>query len=93
MEPGETFEEAAVREALEETGLPVRLKGLASVRDQIVREGRRVRFHYVIAVFAAEARGRLRAGSDAAAARWVPLPEAGRLDLTATTRSFLRSPR
>jgi len=89
LEPGERFEEAARREAREETGLSVSLRGLLTVVDLISRQGRRVRFHYVIAVFRGAARGVPHPGGDAREARWVPLGLAPRLDLTATTRRVL----
>jgi phosphatase NudJ len=43
VEPGETFEAAAIREALEETGVPVRLVGVLRVEHSPGRHGARLR--------------------------------------------------
>jgi len=60
---GETLEEAAVREAREETGLDVRLiKQFHSYSDPT----RDPRLHTISTVFTAEASGDARAGDDAA---------------------------
>lgn len=69
---GETMEQAAVREALEETGLTVRLTGLLGVYSDPARDPRR---HTLSAVFVAETAHpeQLRAGDDAAAAAFFPL--------------------
>ena len=87
---GETLEDAARREALEETGLAVRLGGVLAVKDLIVREGGKVRFHYLIVVFLAKAGGSPRPGGDAAEARWFTTRELPGLDLTETTRAVLK---
>src|SRR3978361_2225007 len=47
VEPGETFAAAAVRETLEETGVPVRLPGLIRVEHLPGPVGARVRVVYV----------------------------------------------
>lgn len=60
---GETVEEAARREAREETGLEVELKSLLGVYSD---PGRDPRGHTVSVVYVAEARGEPRAGDDAA---------------------------
>ena len=60
---GETLEDAAVREAREETGLRVRLlRQFHSYSDP----GRDPRFHTISTVFLAEAAGQALAGDDAA---------------------------
>lgn len=60
---GESVEQAAKREALEETGLQVELLALLGVYSQ---PGRDPRFHTQTTVFAARAEGSPKAGSDAA---------------------------
>ena len=69
---GESAEQAAVREALEETGLAVRLTGLLGVYSD---PGRDPRFHTLSVAFTADADpGQTpRAGDDAGNARFFPL--------------------
>lgn len=62
VEVGETVEEAAVREANEETGLDVELKGLVGVLSD---PGRDPRGHTVSICFAALGQGTPKASSDA----------------------------
>ncbi len=70
---GETLNHAVVREALEETGLEVGVRGLVELLERIFSDSQgRVRYHYVIADYLCEVRGgRLAPGSDASDARWV----------------------
>jgi ADP-ribose pyrophosphatase YjhB (NUDIX family) len=74
QELGETAEQAARRELLEETGLEVGELLLAGQVDSITRDpDGRVRYHYTIIDFAAAwAGGEPRPGDDAAELRWVP---------------------
>jgi 8-oxo-dGTP diphosphatase len=67
---GESAEQAAQREAREETGLAVR--GLQQFRVYS-QPGRDPRFHTLTVVFIAEPEGELHAGDDAADARWFAL--------------------
>jgi ADP-ribose pyrophosphatase YjhB (NUDIX family) len=69
---GESAEDAAVREALEETGL--RLDGLAQFRVYS-DPGRDPRMHTITTVFTAAGRGVLQADDDAKAAAVVRLDE------------------
>lgn len=84
IELGETAEEALRREVEEETGLKVAIGRLLGHADAIERdEAGRVRYHYVILYFTATVvGGSLKAGDDAAEARWVTLEEARQLRLT-----------
>lgn len=62
VEYGETVEEAAKREALEETGLKIHIRRIFGVYSDPKRDQRR---HAVAVVFVAEASGKPLAGSDA----------------------------
>jgi ADP-ribose pyrophosphatase YjhB (NUDIX family) len=76
IELGEPLERAVAREVEEETGLIVEPVGLIELLDRIYHQGERVRYHYVIADFLCRVTGgELRAGSDAAAVRWVERAE------------------
>jgi 8-oxo-dGTP diphosphatase len=68
VDVGETVEQAAVREALEETRLEVSLEGLLGLYSDPERDPRG---HTVSAVYLASARGEPQAADDAAAVRWV----------------------
>lgn len=72
---GETLKEAVVREVLEETHLEVEVISLAKVLERILRDPKgRVVYHYVLVDFHCGYRGgKLRSGSDAGEARYVPL--------------------
>jgi 8-oxo-dGTP diphosphatase len=88
---GETVAEAARREVLEETGLKVEVGEVLAVVDLIERDGDRVRYHYTLVDFGAEAgRADLRPGGDAAAARWFSLGEVERLGLWSETVRIIR---
>jgi 8-oxo-dGTP diphosphatase len=74
VDPGETLEAAAVREAREETGLEVRLLDLVGCYSDPRRDPRR---HTITAAFLGTAAGEPRGGDDAAQARafaWGELP-------------------
>lgn len=75
QEIGETAEEAARRELLEETAVTVGELRLAANVDSIRRDGEgRVQYHYTILDFAARwVSGEPEAGSDVAEAVWAPL--------------------
>lgn len=62
VDPGESLEAAAVREALEETGLRVKLKRQMHTYSE---PGRDPRMHTITTVFVGKGEGELRAGDDA----------------------------
>ena len=84
IELGESLQEAARREAWEETGLLVQVGEVATVVDNVVRDaGGRVRYHYVIVdYFAQPVEGSLQPGTDVSDARWVRLTDLDSLDMT-----------
>ena len=70
---GESLEEAACREALEETGLKIKLLGQFHTYSEPSRDARQ---HNISTVFIAKAEGQLQAGSDAKAAKvFLDLPQ------------------
>ncbi len=92
VEVGERAEEAAVREAREETGLEVDVLEVVGVVDKIVRdEGGRVRYHFVIVDYLAEPRGgEMHHADDALDARWVHPRDFHNYELTPTLVDLLR---
>jgi len=91
VELGETVEQAATREALEETGVAVRAHGVVDVRDVIVKEeGARVRWHYVLfGVLCKYVSGEPFPATDADNAQFVPLKQLGEYDISPTAREAL----
>jgi ADP-ribose pyrophosphatase YjhB (NUDIX family) len=82
VELGETLGEALVREILEETGVRVVPREVATVFDRIRRSGGRVVYHYVIVDFICDyVAGAARPGSDAEAVAWSAPEELARYDL------------
>jgi len=83
LELGEDLGEAARRELKEETGLEVEPLEVLTVFDRIQRQGRRVRYHFVIVDFACRLkRGRLKPASDVLDARWVRRQDLPQYNLT-----------
>jgi len=72
LELGEELAAGVQRELKEETGLDVEPLECILVFDRIMREGMRVKYHYVIVDYLCRrTRGRLRPASDVVDARWV----------------------
>jgi 8-oxo-dGTP diphosphatase len=85
VEPGETFAQAAAREAYEETGLEVRIG--AELWSLLIPAGD---VTYEVHDFEATVTGgTLRAGDDAADVRWIPFSELDRLPLTDDLLGYL----
>ena len=92
---GERLEDAVLREVEEECGLRIRLLGLCGVIDRVVpgepSDPAPIRYHYIIVDYVAEPTGgTLRAGSDAAEARWVPVPEVAQFTTTEGLASMVQ---
>ena len=72
VEVGETLREAAARELAEEVGVEADILAFIDHVEPIVREGGRVRAHFVIAVFVARRRrGEPRLSAEADAVAWI----------------------
>jgi 8-oxo-dGTP diphosphatase len=95
LEWGESLHDAILREVREETGLIVEIAGLIDTVDLIMRDGSGdVTRHYVLIDFATRVvAGELRAGSDAADARWVAFSELGNYPLWSETRRIIEESR
>ena len=90
---GESLQDAAEREILEETGITIRALEPIFTFDVIDRDDSGgIRFHYVIVDLTADYIGGVPlAGDDAAAARWVSAGELASLEVNVKTRQLLRS--
>jgi ADP-ribose pyrophosphatase YjhB (NUDIX family) len=93
LEVGEGLAEAVRRELREETGLEVEPLEIVAAFDRIMREGRRVKYHFVIIDYVCRLkRGRLRPASDVLDARWVRREDLSQYDLTPmATRVILQA--
>ena len=89
---GETLQEAAEREILEETGIRIKAREPVYTFDYIERDGASCpRFHYVIVDLIADCvGGELRAGDDAADVRWVSEAELDDLKVSSKTVHLLK---
>jgi 8-oxo-dGTP diphosphatase len=92
IELGETLQETAEREVLEETGLTIRAGEPVFVFDLIDRdETGSIRYHYVIVdVFADYVSGEPKGSDDASDARFVSSEELDALEVSPTTHKLLK---
>ena len=89
VEPGETLQQAAAREALEETGLQVQIGGELWNLLSPTADGRTFEIHDFAATVTG---GELRAGDDADDARWIHIDALDDLPLTVDLAGYLRRP-
>jgi mutator protein MutT len=91
LEVGETLREAAVREAMEETGLTVEPRELLGVYDRVLRDAdERTLYHYVLIDFLCRrVSGEPRPAGDADDAQWFTQAEIARLGLAKDTAEVI----
>jgi 8-oxo-dGTP diphosphatase len=91
VELGETLQEAAEREIMEETGLVIRVRNPIYTFDFIERDDAgRIRFHFAIVdVIADYVSGTPNAADDALEARWISPGELRKLPVTKSTLKVL----
>jgi len=89
---GEKVRDATIREAREESGLEVEIvdERPLDAFDSIITDDRgRTQYHFTLLEFLARPKGgTLKAAEDASEARWVPLEEVKKYDLTNSFRTF-----
>jgi ADP-ribose pyrophosphatase YjhB (NUDIX family) len=93
VELGERYEDAAIREAEEETGLKVRIERLIDVIDNITIDEQGVRFHYILIGFLATIIGHedmFILSTESLDTRWVKFDEIVNYPLTNTATHFFR---
>lgn len=91
VELGETLQEAAKRETIEETGIVILAREPVYTFDVIERdENGHVRFHYVIVDLAADyVSGEPRPGDDALDVSWISPEDMKNYNVSAATRKLL----
>jgi len=93
VELGEKFEDSAIREVEEETGLKVELDRLIDVIDNITHDEQGARFHYVLIGFLAKPIGhedKFILSTESLDTRWVSFDELSRYPLTNTATHFFK---
>jgi 8-oxo-dGTP diphosphatase len=92
IEPGEPARAAALREVREETGVVAEIAGLVDIHEVMRRDAAGgLLAHYLLIVWYGRwVDGEPAAGSDAAAARFVPLDAIDALPMTEAAPAFVR---
>jgi ADP-ribose pyrophosphatase YjhB (NUDIX family) len=95
VELGERVQDAMVREVKEEVGFDVEAVKLTDVADTITLDSSgRVQYHFVVVNFVARiVGGELKTATDILEAKWVPVGEVDKVDLTGSFRAFFEKHR
>jgi len=90
---GETLQECAAREILEETGVTIKVGNCVYVFDLIEHDDeKRIKFHYVIVDFEADyVSGEPQGADDALEARWFSVKDLRKFPVAENTLKVLRS--
>jgi len=90
---GETMQECAAREILEETGITIKVRDCIYVFDFIERDSKRkIKYHYVIVDFSADyVAGEPRGADDALDAGWFSRKDLRELPVAINTINALKS--
>ena len=91
INPGETMQQALIREIKEETGLDIEVREIVYVFDVIQYDDNdHISFHYVIIDFSCELQGgKLKAGDDALEVRWVSKKDLNQMNINEKTKTML----
>ncbi len=90
VELGEKVRDAAEREVYEELGLEVEIRDVVEVMDNIIYEGEKIKYHFVLIDFWAELLGgSLILNPECSGAHWVSRDELDLYDLTKGAREAI----
>jgi mutator protein MutT len=92
VELGETPEETVIREVMEECGLEVENPALIDVVNNVMLDKKRkIKYHFIILDFLVELKGgRLVPNEEILEAKWVPLEDVEKYNLTSSFREFFQ---
>lgn len=93
LQLGETLQQAAEREIMEETGIEIRAKLPPFITFELIQrdDAGEVQFHYVIVDLVADyVAGEPTGGDDATDARWIRIAELDRYPVSHNTRRVLK---
>jgi|TARA_B110000305_G_scaffold177241_1_gene196203 8-oxo-dGTP diphosphatase len=91
VELGEMQQNAAIREVQEETNINIKIIKFLENLDIIIKdEQKKIKRHYILAVFSGEyISGNIIAGDDALDAKWVPIQDIKNINMTIGTTQFI----